>query len=105
MKTRHAITPLRSGKWWQVGPITLELVGTEHDDVLGVVPYAHTSAVYVENPDRDWIDADAVRWCREWLDRLAARIHSHGNFYSLGQEQALLGLVLQAREVLDRRAS
>jgi hypothetical protein len=81
------------------------LVGTEHDDVLGVVPYAHTSAVYVENPDRHWIDADAVRWCREWLDRLAARTHSHGNFYSLGQEQALLGLVLQAREVLDRRAS
>ena len=88
----------------QVGPITLELVGTEHDDVLGGVPYAHTSPLYVENPGRDWIDADAVGWCREWLDRLAARIHSHGSFDSLAQEQELLDLVLQARAVLDRRA-
>jgi TolB protein len=84
--------PLRQSSW-----LALRATGPRHRLVLNDTgAFAHTSAVYVPIGGRPVRVAEDVRFYREWVEKLIARVESRGRFAAPERKAEVLALFRKA---------
>lgn len=92
------VTLLSSGSGWYLLRAWSERAV---EPVLDLYPFATTSPVYVEVPNRPLRSPADAEYFIRWIDRLAAAAESHPGWNTSQEKREVLGRVRQARAVFD----